>query len=79
MTDNTNQSNPVTPDATSELSNTTTWQLTALTAALGDLQLSVSDSLSVGRGSDNDVVLAVKRCHQPRSTKRAGYRALCKA
>ena len=67
MTDNTNQSNPVTPDATSELSSsTTTWQLTALTAALGDLQLSVSDSLSVGRGSDNDVVLgskAVSRNH----------------
>nr|WP_299040186.1 FHA domain-containing protein [uncultured Psychrobacter sp.] len=67
MTDNTNQSNPVAPDATSELSSsTTTWQLTALTAALGDLQLSVSDSLSVGRGSDNDVVLgskAVSRNH----------------
>jgi pSer/pThr/pTyr-binding forkhead associated (FHA) protein len=67
MTDNTNQSNPATPDATSELSSsTTTWQLTALTAALGDLQLSVSDSLSVGRGSDNDVVLgskAVSRNH----------------
>ncbi|WP_201610892.1 FHA domain-containing protein [Psychrobacter submarinus] len=67
MTDNTNQSNPVTPDATSELSSsTTTWQLSALTAALGDLQLSVSDSLSVGRGSDNDVVLgskAVSRNH----------------
>jgi pSer/pThr/pTyr-binding forkhead associated (FHA) protein len=67
MTDNTNQSNPVTPNATSELSSSTTiWQLTALTAALGDLQLSVSDSLSVGRGSDNDVVLgskAVSRNH----------------
>ncbi|WP_300314434.1 FHA domain-containing protein [uncultured Psychrobacter sp.] len=67
MTDNTNQSNPVTPDAMSDLpSSTTTWQLTALTAALGDLQLSVSDSLSVGRGSDNDVVLgskAVSRNH----------------
>lgn len=67
MTDNTNQSNPVTPNATSELSSsTTTWQLTAFTAALGDLQLSVSDSLSVGRGSDNDVVLgskAVSRNH----------------
>ncbi|MGM8886778.1 FHA domain-containing protein [Psychrobacter sp. 1U2] len=61
MTDNTNQSNPVTPDTMSDLpSSTMTWQLTALTAALGDLQLNVSDSLSVGRGSDNDVVLGSK-------------------
>lgn len=67
MTDNTKQSNPVTPDATSaQSSSDKTWQLTALTAALGDLQLSVNDSLSVGRGSDNDVVLgskAVSRNH----------------
>ncbi|MGM8872528.1 FHA domain-containing protein [Psychrobacter sp. 2Y5] len=67
MTDNTKQSNPVTPDATSARSSSDkTWQLTALTAALGDLQLSVNDSLSVGRGSDNDVVLgskAVSRNH----------------
>ena len=38
-----------------------TWQLNALTEALGDLTLSVSDSLSVGRGSDNDVVLGSKQ------------------
>ncbi|WP_350587744.1 FHA domain-containing protein [Psychrobacter sp. 78a-MNA-CIBAN-0178] len=37
-----------------------TWRLNALTAALGDLTLTVSDSLSVGRGSDNDVVLGSK-------------------
>lgn len=61
MTDNTNQSSPITPDATSARSSSDkTWQLTALTAALGDLQLNVKDSLSVGRGSDNDVVLGSK-------------------
>ena len=38
-----------------------TWQLNTLTEALGDLTLSVSDSLSVGRGSDNDVVLGSKQ------------------
>ena len=38
-----------------------TWQLNALTEALGDLTLTVSDSLSVGRGSDNDVVLGSKQ------------------
>lgn len=38
-----------------------TWQLNALTEALGDLTLTVTDSLSVGRGSDNDVVLGSKQ------------------
>lgn len=38
-----------------------TWQLNALTEALGDLTLTVSESLSVGRGSDNDVVLGSKQ------------------
>lgn len=38
-----------------------TWQLNALSEALGDLTLTVSDSLSVGRGSDNDVVLGSKQ------------------
>lgn len=38
-----------------------TWQLNALTEALGDLRLTVNDSLSVGRGSDNDVVLGSKQ------------------
>ncbi len=38
----------------------TTWQLNALTEALGDLTLTVSDSLSIGRGNDNDVVLGSK-------------------
>lgn len=40
---------------------TQTWQLNALTEALGDLTLTVNDSLSVGRGSDNDVVLGSKQ------------------
>lgn len=42
------------------------WHLNALTEALGDLTLTVTDSLSIGRGSDNDVVLgskAVSRNH----------------
>ncbi|MGO3008969.1 FHA domain-containing protein [Psychrobacter celer] len=42
------------------------WRLNALTEALGDLTLTVTDSLSIGRGSDNDVVLgskAVSRNH----------------
>ncbi len=38
-----------------------TWQLNALTEALGDLTLTVSDSLTVGRGSDNSVVLGSKQ------------------
>ena len=38
-----------------------TWQLNALTEALGDLTLTVDDSLSIGRGSDNDVVLGSKQ------------------
>ncbi|WP_350561553.1 FHA domain-containing protein [Psychrobacter sp. CAL346-MNA-CIBAN-0220] len=42
-------------------SETATWQLNALTEALGDLTLAVTDSLSVGRGSDNDVVLGSKQ------------------
>ncbi len=45
------------------LSNTdkaTSWQLKALTEALDNLTLTISDSLSVGRGSDNDVVLGSK-------------------
>ena len=40
---------------------TNTWQLNALTEALGDLTLTVNDSLSVGRGSDNDLVLGSKQ------------------
>ncbi|MGO2733680.1 FHA domain-containing protein, partial [Psychrobacter sp.] len=41
--------------------NNSTWQLNALTEALGDLTLTVDDSLSIGRGSDNDVVLGSKQ------------------
>ena len=37
-----------------------TWQLNALSEALGDLTLTITDSLSIGRGSDNDVVLGSK-------------------
>ncbi|WP_201576743.1 FHA domain-containing protein [Psychrobacter okhotskensis] len=46
--------------ATTQATVADTWRLNALTAALGDLTLTVSDSLSVGRGSDNDVVLGSK-------------------
>ncbi len=42
------------------LGTQSSWQLNALTEALGDLTLTVSDSLSVGRGNDNDVVLGSK-------------------
>lgn len=56
--------NPVqTPDNLAVASNdnpSETWQLNALSEALGDLTLTVTDSLSVGRGSDNDVVLGSK-------------------
>lgn len=47
-------------DNSSDLGEST-WQLNALTEALGDLRLTVNDSLSVGRGSDNDVVLGSKQ------------------
>lgn len=40
---------------------TDAWELNALTEALGDLTVTVSESLSVGRGSDNDVVLGSKQ------------------
>ena len=40
---------------------TNTWQLNALTEVLGDLTLTVTDSLSVGRGNDNDLVLGSKQ------------------
>lgn len=43
------------------VAKSTTWQLNALTEALGDLTLTVSDSLTVGRGSDNNVVLGSKQ------------------
>lgn len=39
---------------------TETWELKALTEALGDLTVTISESLSIGRGSDNDVVLGSK-------------------
>ena len=55
----------LTPQET-QVSATPNWQLTAITEALGDLVLTVEDTLSVGRGQDNDVVLgskAVSRKH----------------
>ncbi|WP_227671615.1 FHA domain-containing protein [Psychrobacter sp. 72-O-c] len=48
-------------DTVLEAEEASTWYLNALTEALGDLTLDVSDSLSVGRGSDNDVVLGSKQ------------------
>lgn len=41
--------------------NQTQWQLTALTEALGNLELNVDHKLTVGRGQDNDVVLGSKQ------------------
>lgn len=63
MTDNSTESNLNKTQAKIDNINadhTNTWQLNALTTALGDLSLTVDDSLSVGRGSDNDVVLGSK-------------------
>lgn len=63
MTDNLTESNLNKTQAKIDNINadhTNTWQLNALTTALGDLSLTVDDSLSVGRGSDNDVVLGSK-------------------
>ncbi len=37
------------------------WQLKALTEALGDLTLTVADTLTIGRGKENDVVLGSKQ------------------
>lgn len=59
-----NSTEPNLPETPSEMtnddSNANAWQLEALSEALGDLTLTVKDSLSVGRGSDNDVVLGSK-------------------
>lgn len=60
-------SEPVNHDSNNELASNASsdsgvpWQLHALTEALGDLVLSVNDSLSIGRGQDNDVVLGSKQ------------------
>lgn len=45
----------------SDNSNHSQWKLTALTEALGDLELTIDDALSIGRGKDNDVVLGSKQ------------------
>ena len=63
MTDNSTESNLNNTQAKIDNINAdhnNIWQLNALTTALGDLSLIVDDSLSVGRGSDNDVVLGSK-------------------
>ncbi|WP_131668240.1 FHA domain-containing protein [Psychrobacter pygoscelis] len=52
---------PVDNEALQSENNTVQWQLNALTEALGDLTLTVEDSLSIGRGQDNDVVLGSKQ------------------
>lgn len=47
---------------TTETTNTTPqWKITALTEALGDLELTVTDTLTIGRSTDNDVVLGSKQ------------------
>ena len=48
-------------DSGNTRASTDIWQLNALTEALGELTLTVDDSLSIGRGSDNDVVLGSKQ------------------
>lgn len=48
-------------DSRNKAVETEAWELNALTEALGDLTVTVSESLSVGRGSDNDVVLGSKQ------------------
>ena len=48
-------------DSVNTIAGTEVWQLKALTAALGELTLTIDDSLSIGRGSDNDVVLGSKQ------------------
>lgn len=42
------------------MNNDNFWKLTAMTEALGELELVVEDTLSIGRGSDNDIVLGSK-------------------
>lgn len=61
MTSNVNDMDSASSSMQTETLEAATWQLRALTEALGDLTLTVSDSLSVGRGSDNDVVLGSKQ------------------
>lgn len=61
MTDNnTTQTDALRTEVTTVDTNAMPWTLAALTEALGDLTLTVNDSLSIGRGSDNDVVLGSK-------------------
>jgi len=60
-----NDPSPAHPDTTSadttpQKATADVWQLNAITEALGDLTLTINDSLSIGRDSDNDVVLGSK-------------------
>jgi len=61
MASNLEDKNMTKADTVLEAEEVNTWHLNALTEALGDLTLNVSDSLSVGRGSDNNVVLGSKQ------------------
>lgn len=61
MTSNLEDKGMTKADTVLEADEANNWYLNALTEALGDLTLNVSDSLSVGRGSDNDVVLGSKQ------------------
>ncbi|PNK61115.1 FHA domain-containing protein [Psychrobacter sp. FDAARGOS_221] len=47
-------------DVANSTTGTSKWQLSALTDVLGDLTIPVTQTLSVGRGTDNDVVLGSK-------------------
>ncbi len=55
---------PNTPDTTlptgqvNDLADSQQWQLVALTPALGDLTISVTGTLRIGRSDSNDIVLA---------------------
>lgn len=55
-----NNSDDKTTATLAEGAQSTTWQLNAITEALGELTLTVDDSLSIGRGNDNDVILGSK-------------------
>lgn len=60
-----NEPNRVTPSSNAA-SSVVGWQLTAVSEALGELSLEITDTLTVGRGTDNNMVLgskAVSRHH----------------
>ena len=61
MVNHSDEQDMITTETKKAAPNMATWHLNALTEALGNLTLTVSDSLSIGRGSDNDVVLGSKQ------------------